>query len=156
MWNNINQVEWFASAIGTFRAICESESVFRCIFGLRVEHIGDFHVKSAAVRSSWLRVAPAAAGSVPSYRILTRRAALQQGSPSFQRSSRCFLSKSTGFARRCFCVAFRTASAMASHAAMLFISSFVTPIVVHCIVASAFDRRESRIRANSPWCAKSL
>ena len=150
MWNYINQAEWFMSAIGTFRAICESVSVFWCIFGLRMERIGDFRVTSAAVRSGWLCVAPAAAGPVPLHRTLAARTALQQGSPSFQRSSRCFLSKSAGFARRCFCVAFRIASAMASHAAMLFISSLVTPIVVHCIVASAFARRESRIRADSP------
>lgn len=39
------------SAIGTFRAICESGSMFWCIFGLRMELIGDFRVKSAAVPS---------------------------------------------------------------------------------------------------------
>lgn len=32
MWNCINQAEWFMSAIGTFCAICESVSVFWCIF----------------------------------------------------------------------------------------------------------------------------
>ena len=58
MWNYINQAEWFMSAIGTFRAICESVSVFWCIFGLRVGHVGDFRVTSVAVCSGWLRVAP--------------------------------------------------------------------------------------------------
>ena len=149
MWNNINQTRRLAPSIDTFRAICESGSVFWCILGSGLS-VSAFLASNQPLRLACCSQQPAAAGLALSHRVSGRRAALQQGSPSFRRSSRCFFSKSVGLARRCFCVAFRTASAMASHAVMLFISSLVTPIVVHCIAASAFVRRESRIRANSP------